>query len=79
MLTRLVAKGAIEHEAEGRAYLYRPIVQKADCVRNASESFMKRVFDGALQPILAHFVKEEELSDEELETLQKLLNAKRKK
>ncbi len=76
LLSRLVKKRALGYRKDGRAYQYLPLAQKADCVRAASESFLDRVFGGALQPMLAHFVENKKLSPEELAQLKRLLTKK---
>lgn len=73
LLNRLVKKGALGFEKEGRAYLYHPRVKEADCVAAVSDSFLERVFGGALQPMLAHFVKRKRLSAEEAKALKRIL------
>ena len=73
-LNRLVRKGALGFRKEGRAYVYRPMVNKEDCVDAASASFLERVFGGSLKPMLAHFVERQKLSDEEIRELRRLLN-----
>jgi BlaI family transcriptional regulator, penicillinase repressor len=77
LINRLVKKRVVGFEKEGRAYLFRPLLREADCVRAASESFVTRVFGGALQPMLAHFIENEELTSEEIEKLQQLLRKKK--
>jgi len=76
-LNRLVRKKALGFHREGRAYLYRPLVAEADCVRAASESFLDRVFGGSLKPMLAHFVSHRRLSPEELRELKQLLETRK--
>ena len=73
-LNRLVRKGALGFRKEGRAYLYRPLAKEEDCVAAASVSFLERVFGGSLKPMLAHFVEQRKLSDEEIRELKRLLN-----
>lgn len=73
LLNRLLKKRALGFRKEGRAYLYRPLVLKADCVRAASESFLERVFGGSLQPMLAHFVENRKLSADEIAQLKRLI------
>ncbi len=73
-LNRLVKKKAIGFSKEGRAYVYRPLVRREDCVDAASESFLDRVFGGSLKPMLAHFVQREKLSAEEIRELRRMLN-----
>ncbi len=75
-LNRLVGKKVLGFRKEGRAYLYRPLVTERECVSAASETFLERVFGGALQPMLAHFVERKKLSTEEIRELKKLLEEK---
>jgi BlaI family penicillinase repressor len=72
-LSRLVRKKALGFRKEGRAYLYRPLVEEKDCVDAASESFLERVFGGSLKPMLAHFVERKKLSEAEIRELRRLL------
>lgn len=67
MLARLVKKGALTYDQIGNSYLYRPAFTREQMTRDATHSFIQRVFDGALSPFLAHFV--EQVSDSELEVL----------
>jgi BlaI family penicillinase repressor len=72
-LNRLVKKKALGFSKEGRAYVYRPLVRREECVDAASESFLERVFGGSLKPMLAHFVERRKLSAEEIRELRRLL------
>lgn len=74
LLNRLVKKKALGYRREGRVYLYRPLVAEKDCVAAATESFLDRVFGGALQPMLAHFVAQRKLTATDLRELQQILN-----
>jgi BlaI family penicillinase repressor len=74
LLARLVQKRALGYRAEGRTYVYSPLVTEAECVSTASESFLERVFGGSLKPMLAHFVGKQRLSLKELEELRCLLD-----
>jgi BlaI family transcriptional regulator, penicillinase repressor len=72
-LNRLVGKKAIAFTKEGRGYLYRPLVQEAECIDAAAESFLTRIFGGSLKPMLAHFVEHKKLSANEIRELKQLL------
>ncbi len=76
LLTRLVKKGAVSHNNEGRSYLYFPVVEESVLAKAESKSFLKRVFRGALKPMIATMVESEDLSDEEIEELKSLLSKK---
>jgi BlaI family penicillinase repressor len=78
MLSRLVAKGALGTERYKNLFLYRPKIDREDCVRSESDSFLRKVFGGALQPLLVHFASRENLTDEEARDLKRLLSQKKK-
>lgn len=75
-LARLVTKGVLAVELDGRAYRYRARIPRERCVRAESESFLRRVFGGAAAPMLAHFCETAELTDEEIAELRRILNQK---
>lgn len=76
LLNRLEKKGAVGHENEGRNYLYYPLIEEQVLVRAESKSFLKRVFRGAVKPMIATMVESEDLSEEEIEELKRLLSKK---
>jgi BlaI family penicillinase repressor len=73
LIGRLVKKGALGFEGSGRNYRYHPRVKADDCVGRETESFLKRVFGGSLQPMLAHFIEHRKLSPREIKELRKIL------
>ncbi|HWQ43689.1 MAG TPA: BlaI/MecI/CopY family transcriptional regulator [Desulfosporosinus sp.] len=77
LIGRLVKKGALGFQEEGRAYLYNPLVTEEECVKVESKSFLTRVFGGALKPMLVTFLKEEKLSQDDIEELKQLLEERK--
>ncbi|MEM7602364.1 MAG: BlaI/MecI/CopY family transcriptional regulator [Verrucomicrobiota bacterium] len=77
-LNRLGKKGAICAVREGRRYLYSPACQREECLRHESTAFLKRYFDGKLSPMLACFLGEESISEEELDRLEELVKRRKK-
>lgn len=75
LLSRLVDKGALGFEPDGKRYLYHPLVSREECQRAATRSFLDRVFGGAVRPALLQFVRESDLSTEEVAELERLLDA----
>lgn len=73
MLTRLAKKRAVGTRVEGGVSHYIALVSREECSRRATHSFLDRVFDGALAPMVAHLVSRRALTDEEKRELQKLL------
>lgn len=78
-LARLVTKGILVTRLDGRAFRYFPQVPKEQCIRQESESFLKRVFGGAAAPMLAHFCETQDLSPEEIDKLRDILKRKGKR
>lgn len=78
LLGRLVRKKAVGYKKRGRAYFYVPLVSEPDCITATSESFLRRVFDGSLMPMVAHFVEHKKLSAKEIEELKRLIGQQRK-
>jgi BlaI family penicillinase repressor len=78
LLTRLVKKGALRAEKEGRRFLYWPIVSMEACIRQESRSFIDRVFGGAPSSIILDLVKETELTKEDIHELRRILKEKEK-
>ena len=76
LLNRLINKGALAYEAEGKRYLYRPRVSREQCVRDETRSFLSRVFAGAPGPMLLQFVAQAKLSPDEIDALKRLLDKK---
>jgi len=80
MLNRLVGKGAVIYEKNGRAYVYSPGITEAEGRQTETASFIDRVFDGALSPLLAHFTKQgRRLNSDDIAALEKILRDSRKK
>lgn len=73
MLIRLQKKGAIEHEVINGIQNFKPLYDREYCESSATQSFMQRVFDGALTPMIAHFTRKQKLTDEEKNALIALL------
>jgi len=78
LLNRLINKGALAYEAEGKRYLYRPRVSREQCVRDETRSFLSRVFAGAPGPMLLQFVAQAKLTPDEVDALKRLLDKKAK-
>lgn len=73
LLGRLVRKGALGFRTHGKAYLYYPRVSESACLKAEGARFLRRCFDGALQPMLAHFVRNYRLSPSEVDELKRII------
>lgn len=73
LLGRLLAKQVIAHEAEGRRYLYRPLVARDDYVARESRRLIDRLFGGRLTPLVAHLAERDELTAKDIADIEALL------
>ena len=74
LINRLVQKKAIAFEKKGRQYHYFPRVTEAEGIKAEAESFVKRMGGGSIEPMLAAFVEEKQLSPEKIERLKRILS-----
>ena len=73
LVARLVQKGAVTAQAEGRRYLYRPAVERSEAVGDESQRFVDRLFGGRVSPMIAHLAEREALSDADIAEIEALL------
>lgn len=77
LLSRLLAKGVLTHEEEGRRYLYRPAVARDDYVAQESRRLLDRLFGGRVTPLVAHLAERDVLSERDIAEIEALLKALR--
>ena len=73
MVVRLQEKGAIGAEKESRFYRYYPIADERECVRQETESFLNRVFEGSPVKMIAALTGSGRLSEKDCKEIEKLL------
>jgi BlaI family penicillinase repressor len=78
LLSRLVAKGALGYRQVGNSYLYHPLVRREDMTRREVQTLFQRLAGETIKPVLAHFIDEAELTDDDIRELKRQLDAKRK-
>lgn len=75
VLRTLEEKGHVGHrDGEGRAYVYRPLVEREEAGSRVLTRLLDRVFGGSPELLLTQLVAERDLSDEELERMRRLLD-----
>jgi predicted transcriptional regulator len=79
LLNRLIRKGAVRAEREGRRYLYSPLLKREQWQSHESRSLLDRVFGGKIAPLLVHFSRDEKLSAKDVAELRKLVDQLEKK
>ena len=73
LLSRLVTKGAVATEPEGRRFLYRPLIARSAYVGGESQRLVDRLFGGRASSLFAHLAQSEALTDQDLAEMEALL------
>ena len=76
LINRLVHKKAVGFEKRDRQHHYYPLASEADCVRTETKSFLRRMRASSIEPMLAAFVEEQQLSAEQIMRLRQILDGK---
>lgn len=77
LIGRLVKKNVLGVDKSSTYYKYYPLVKEDECAREETKSFLKKVYDGSLHMLVANFIKEENISQEEIDELRKILDGKK--
>jgi predicted transcriptional regulator len=73
LLNRLLKKRAIAAKKDGRRYLYRPRIDRAQYVSSRSADLLDQLFGGRVAPLVAHFSEQGKLRKKDIEELKRLL------
>lgn len=73
LLNRLLKKGAVDARADGRRYLYTPVLSREEYVMGESKGLLDRLFDGRVAPLVAHFSEQRKLGHKDIEELKHLI------
>ncbi len=79
LLRGLEEKGAVAHEKEGRTFIFYPLVEEDRFKQSATADLLERVFGGSAATLVAHLLKNENVSQEEISEIRKLINRRGKK
>ncbi len=78
VMQKLDKAGWLTHREEGRAYVYRPVVTRAEAGRSSLRQFIDRVCGGDLIAMFQHLLDDQELSAADLAELRKMIDKRRK-
>ena len=76
VLRRLEQKGYLEHEVEGRAYIYRAVEAPRSLAARAVRHILDRFCHGSVDELVSGLVEANVLSDAELEALETSIKAR---
>ncbi len=69
----LEQKGYVSHEASGRAFIYRPIVERAAAQRSVVAHVVARFFNNSRRDLVLNLLASEEVDESELQRLRELI------
>lgn len=74
LIKRLVTKGALTYEKQGRIFVYTPVVSETAYTQQESSSFLNKFYNGNIANMLSSFIENDHLSKSEIDSLRALLN-----
>ena len=77
MLRKMEERGLVDHLEEGRKFLYRPVVSMDAVTRSMTGDLVDRLFDGSLAEAVSHLLESREISREELDRLEQLIQQRK--
>ncbi len=80
IIDRLEEKGAVKRERiEGRTIFYVPAVEQSAITKSVFPGFLRRFFNGSPTDLIAHMLKDESLSKDDIEYLESFLKEQKDK
>jgi len=76
LLSRLVKKGALQYEKDGRMFVYTPLVEESEILAQENDSFLSRFYGGDLNPMVLNLLEQEKLSNDDISVLKRILDEK---
>jgi predicted transcriptional regulator len=76
VLGRLEQKGYVEHEMQGRAYIYRAVEAPRRVAARAIRHILDRFCNGSVEELISGLVEAEVLTEAELDTLEATVKAR---
>lgn len=79
VLKRMEQKGCIAYKEGEKAREYYPLLKRDEVVESETSSFINRIYNGSLGLMVNTLVKKQEISDQEMEELYRIIKEARKK
>ncbi len=75
----LETKGYVEHVKDGRAHIYKPMVEREQATRSEIRHLVNRFFGNSHELLVLNILEDQGLETKELKRLRQLLQAKEEK
>ncbi len=77
-LQKLEKAGWLGHRPTGKSYVYFPTRSRAEAGAGSVRRFLQQVFAGDALALFQHLIRESSLSDEDLQEVREMIEAKRR-
>lgn len=74
LLRRLEKKGYIVHTTEGKAHIFRAVVQKDKVLKSAVAGFLDRLFGGDAVPLMQYLAENKKITADDIDQLKGILD-----
>ena len=78
MMRKLEAKGYLEHDLDGRTYVYLPLISQQAVRHGVLGDLVERLFEGSTSLLLTSLVEQNRISKNELRQIRKLIEERGK-
>ena len=79
LLRIMEKKGQVDHQQVGRAFLFRPLIERGAVHRSSIREFLAKYFTGSRTELLMELLSDERITQDELLQLEGLFRRRRKK
>lgn len=79
MLRKMEARGLVEHDVDGRRFIYLPAVRAEEVTQSMADDLLDRLFEGSLADMVSHLLSTREVSRDELKRIESLIAARKKR
>lgn len=73
MMRILEQKGYVTHEKEGRAFLYRPLVDRRQAQKSVLGYLLKRFFNNSPEMLVVNLLEHEDMGPDEVRRLKRMI------
>ncbi len=75
-LTRLVEKGALSAEKQGKLYYYTALITEKEYRKSQTKNLIKTLYNGSVRDFAVSFFEEQKLSDKDIQELKAIFEDK---
>ena len=79
MLMKMEKRGLVDHDRQGRQFIYRPLTRQDDVQSSMLDNLTERLFGGRVSALVSHLLTSREIDSDELAELKALIAAQERK